>query len=95
MIRVQSQFLKYLVPYYRSALQAQQEHLFFDKVIILWYDRFPEDNLLEEPDPDFREYHIGLRKKVKYEIAFREISIDNSTVDDATVPQMDHVVSAA
>lgn len=70
MIRAQSQFLKYLIPYYWSALQVQQEHLFFDKVIVLWYDRFPEDdNLLEEPDPDFREYRIGLRKKVRYEIS--------------------------
>ena len=66
MIRAQVQFLKYLVPYYRSALQAQQEQHFFDKVIILWSDRFPEDdNLLKDPDPDFREYQIGLRKKVR------------------------------
>ena len=69
MIRVQSQFLKYLVPYYRSALQAQQEHLFFNKAIILWYDRFPDNNLLEDPDPDFREYSIKLHKKVRYELS--------------------------
>ena len=67
MIRAQVHFLKYLIPYYHSAVQAKEEQLFFEKVIILWYDHFPEDdNLLEEPDHDFREHQIRLRKKVGF-----------------------------
>lgn len=66
MFREQVRFFKYLAPYYRSALQDGQEDLFFQKVIHLWYDRFPDSDGNYNSDPDYWEYKAKLRKQVCY-----------------------------
>ena len=42
MNKEQTRLLRYVAPYYRSARQAKEEGQFFQKLLLLWVDRFPE-----------------------------------------------------
>jgi len=60
----QNKFLRSLAPSLARARQENKVELFFERLFVLWFDRFPEDEDGLEDDPDHLAWLISRRKKV-------------------------------